>query len=335
MRAYMCVSCTVLSVERLAGGLKMSRGRITPRGPPLLCLCCKCTRLHLQKGVKWMKAAIFLREVLTFVFGYNVELIVLWALQASPVCFLPLACLCLYVPGFCVITRQIPLAFRISYQCYYHVPLLISQNVKMATFSAEVQFLLNSPSMVLTQGQLEKKSSVSCYYPLFPLDSAAVKDDSLKRTIDLSTCLCVFSQPRKNPSTASADSWDKVYPPAEGFQTAKENPRYSGGQGSRNGYLGTSNFNARVLLETQELLRQEQRRREQEANKARPPPAQEPPSGSTYDHNRDHNQASGPAAVQAPPQSKGPYRQDVPPSPSQIAKFSRLQGSEKGRLFYS
>ncbi|XP_030254878.1 partitioning defective 3 homolog [Sparus aurata] len=142
-------------------------------------------------------------------------------------------------------------------------------------------------------------------------------------------------QPRKNPSTASADSWDKVYPPAEGFQTAKENPRYSGGQGSRNGYLGTSNFNARVLLETQELLRQEQRRREQEANKARPPPAQEPPSGSTYDHNRDHNQASGPAAVQAPPQSKGPYRQDVPPSPSQIAKFSRLQGSEKGRLFYS
>uniref|UniRef100_A0A671YXS9 Par-3 family cell polarity regulator n=1 Tax=Sparus aurata TaxID=8175 RepID=A0A671YXS9_SPAAU len=127
-------------------------------------------------------------------------------------------------------------------------------------------------------------------------------------------------QPRKNPSTASADSWDKVYPPAEGFQTAKENPRYSGGQGSRNGYLGTSNFNARVLLETQELLRQEQRRREQEANKARPPPAQEPPS---------------PAAVQAPPQSKGPYRQDVPPSPSQIAKFSRLQGSEKGRLFYS
>lgn len=26
MRDYMCVSCTVLSVERLAGGLKMSRG---------------------------------------------------------------------------------------------------------------------------------------------------------------------------------------------------------------------------------------------------------------------------------------------------------------------
>nr|XP_033494840.1 partitioning defective 3 homolog isoform X1 [Epinephelus lanceolatus] len=144
-------------------------------------------------------------------------------------------------------------------------------------------------------------------------------------------------QPRKNPSTASQDSWDKVYMPAEGFQTSKENPRYSGSQGSRNGYLGTSSFNARVLLETQELLRQEQRRREQEANKARPPPAQETPSGSTFDHSRDHTQASGsaPAPPQAPPQLKGPYRQDVPPSPSQLAKLSRLQGSEKGRLFYS
>uniref|UniRef100_UPI0037E96FBA partitioning defective 3 homolog n=1 Tax=Semicossyphus pulcher TaxID=241346 RepID=UPI0037E96FBA len=142
-------------------------------------------------------------------------------------------------------------------------------------------------------------------------------------------------QPRKNPSTASQDSWDKVYAPAEGFQTSKENPRYSGGQGSRNGYLGTSSFNARVLLETQELLRQEQRRREQEANKTRPPPVQENPAGSTYDHNRSHPPAPGPAPVQAPPQSKGPYRQDVPPSPSQLAKLSRHPGSEKGRLFYS
>lgn len=145
----------------------------------------------------------------------------------------------------------------------------------------------------------------------------------------------MFRQPRKNPSTASQDSWDKAYTPAEGFQTSKDNPRYSGGQGSRNGYLGASNFNARVLLETQELLRQEQRRREQEANKARPPPAQETPGGGAYDHNRDHTQAPGSAPAQAPPQSKGPYRQDVPPSPSQLAKLSRLQGSEKGRLFYS
>uniref|UniRef100_A0A8D2ZM94 Par-3 family cell polarity regulator n=1 Tax=Scophthalmus maximus TaxID=52904 RepID=A0A8D2ZM94_SCOMX len=103
--------------------------------------------------------------------------------------------------------------------------------------------------------------------------------------------------PRKNPSTASQESWDK-------FQTTKENPRYSAVQGSHNGYLGTSSFNARVLLETQELLRQEQRRREQEASKS-------------------------------PPQSKGPYRQDVPPSPSQLAKLGRLHGSEKGRPFYS
>ncbi|XP_068160046.1 partitioning defective 3 homolog [Antennarius striatus] len=139
-------------------------------------------------------------------------------------------------------------------------------------------------------------------------------------------------QPRKTPSMVSQDSWDKAHLPAEGYQPSKENPRYSSGQGSRNGYLVTSSFNARVLLETQELLRQEQRRREQEAMKARPPPGQEPPSGSsTYNHSRDHTQAPG----SIPPQSKGPYRQDVPPSPSQLAKLSRLQGSEKGRLFYS
>ncbi|XP_034428503.1 partitioning defective 3 homolog isoform X2 [Hippoglossus hippoglossus] len=141
--------------------------------------------------------------------------------------------------------------------------------------------------------------------------------------------------PRKNPSTVSQDSRDKVYLPAEKSPTSKENPRNSLVQGSHNGYLGTSSFNARVLLETQELLRQEQRRREQEASKARPPPAQEPRGGSTYDHNRDHAQTPGSAPVQPPPQSKGPYRQDVPPSPSQLAKLSRLQGSEKGRPFYS
>ncbi|TKS79382.1 Partitioning defective 3 -like protein [Collichthys lucidus] len=73
------------------------------------------------------------------------------------------------------------------------------------------------------------------------------------------------SQPRKNPSSISQDSWDKAYPPGEGFQTAKDNPRYSSYQGSRNGYPGGGGVNARVLLEAQELLRQEQRRREQEA----------------------------------------------------------------------
>uniref|UniRef100_A0A8C5GHW4 Partitioning defective 3 homolog n=1 Tax=Gouania willdenowi TaxID=441366 RepID=A0A8C5GHW4_GOUWI len=135
--------------------------------------------------------------------------------------------------------------------------------------------------------------------------------------------------PRKNHSSLSQGSWDKVYAPSERFQTPKDNPRLSGGQ---NGFLGTSSFNARVLLETQELLRQEQRRREQEANKTRPlPSVQDIPGGGTYEHNRDLTQTP----VPAPPQTKGPYRQDVPPSPSQLAKLSRIQSSEKGRLFYS
>lgn len=53
-----------------------------------------------------MKAAIFFRKVLTFVFVYNVELIVLWAFQASPICVLSLSCLCLYVTGFSVVMQQ-------------------------------------------------------------------------------------------------------------------------------------------------------------------------------------------------------------------------------------
>lgn len=151
--------------------------------------------------------------------------------------------------------------------------------------------------------------------------------------------LLVFRQPGK--TTAPQSSWDKVYSTAEGFQPAKETlTRYSSGPGSRNCYVGASSVNTRVLLETQELLRQEQRRREQEAAKARPPPAaaplptaQEVPSGGggTYNHNRDSSQPPS----QGAPRPKGPYRQDVPPSPTQIAKLSRLQGSEKGRPFYS
>ncbi|XP_052451980.1 partitioning defective 3 homolog isoform X2 [Carassius gibelio] len=127
-------------------------------------------------------------------------------------------------------------------------------------------------------------------------------------------------QPRKNPSTVSQDSWDKVYPPGEVFQSTKENPRYSSYQGSRttNGYLGAATatgLNARVLLETQELLRQEQRRKEQEA-KSKLPTMEETPT-----------------SIQTPP--KGPYRQDVPPSPTQLARLNRLQTPEKGRPFYS
>ncbi|XP_026230557.1 partitioning defective 3 homolog isoform X7 [Anabas testudineus] len=131
-------------------------------------------------------------------------------------------------------------------------------------------------------------------------------------------------QPRKNPSTISQDSWEKAYPPGEGFQTAKDNPRYSSYQGSRNGYPGGGGVNARVLLEAQELLRQEQRRREQEAKGKL---MQENIGNSSYEgYSTGH--------LKDPASPKGPYRQDVPPSPSQLARLNRL-GSEKGRLFYS
>ncbi|XP_042074974.1 par-3 family cell polarity regulator alpha, b isoform X10 [Haplochromis burtoni] len=130
-------------------------------------------------------------------------------------------------------------------------------------------------------------------------------------------------QPKKNPSTISQDSWEKAYPPGEGFQTAKDNPRYSSYQGSRNGYPGGGGVNARVLLEAQELLRQEQRRREQEAKGKL---MQESAGNSSYEGYTAH--------LKDPASPKGPYRHDVPPSPSQLARLNRL-GSEKGRLFYS
>ncbi|XP_016520317.1 par-3 family cell polarity regulator alpha, b isoform X6 [Poecilia formosa] len=132
-------------------------------------------------------------------------------------------------------------------------------------------------------------------------------------------------QPRKNPSTVSQDSWDKAYPPGDVFQTAKDNPRYSSYQGSRNGYPGGGGggVNARVLLEAQELLRQEQRRREQEAKGKM---LQEGGGSSAYEGFVPH--------LKEPGSPKGPYRHDVPPSPSQLARLNRL-GSEKGRLFYS
>lgn len=149
--------------------------------------------------------------------------------------------------------------------------------------------------------------------------------------------------PRKNPSSVSQDSWDRVYPPGEGFQTAKENPRYSSYQGSRNGYLGSAagGFNARVLLETQELLRQEQRRKEQEAKAKLESPATAASSSSYGEpqgepsHPNTHTQCPSPSPVPLTP-TKGPYRQDVPPSPSQLARLNRLQSvQEKARPFYS
>ncbi|XP_045146093.1 partitioning defective 3 homolog [Echinops telfairi] len=130
-------------------------------------------------------------------------------------------------------------------------------------------------------------------------------------------------QSRKNASSVSQDSWEQNYSPGEGFQSAKENPRYSSYQGSRNGYLGGHGFNARVMLETQELLRQEQRRKEQQMKKK--PPPEGPNNYDSYKKVQDPNYT--------PP--KGPFRQDVPPSPSQVARLNRLQSPEKGRPFYS
>ncbi|KAM4828629.1 partitioning defective 3 homolog isoform 7-T7 [Thomomys bottae] len=130
-------------------------------------------------------------------------------------------------------------------------------------------------------------------------------------------------QSRKNTSSVSQDSWDQSCPPGEGFQSAKENPRYSSYQGSRNGYLGGHGFNARVMLETQELLRQEQRRKEQQMKKLPPPEGSS--NYDSYKKVQDPNYAP----------SKGPFRQDVPPSPSQVARLNRLQTPEKGRPFYS
>ncbi|XP_064018667.1 partitioning defective 3 homolog isoform X10 [Pogoniulus pusillus] len=129
-------------------------------------------------------------------------------------------------------------------------------------------------------------------------------------------------QSRKNASSVSQDSWEQNYSPGEGFQTAKENPRYSSYQGSRNGYMGGHGFNARVMLETQELLRQEQRRKEQQLKKKT---SEGPSNYDSYKKIQDPNYT--------PP--KGPFRQDVPPSPSQVARLNRLQTPEKGRPFYS
>lgn len=55
-------------------------------------------------------------------------------------------------------------------------------------------------------------------------------------------------------------------------QSAKENPSFSSYQASSNGYLGEHCFNARVMLETQELLCQEQRWKDQQMNKQPPLP---------------------------------------------------------------
>ncbi|XP_042634355.1 partitioning defective 3 homolog isoform X2 [Cyprinus carpio] len=140
--------------------------------------------------------------------------------------------------------------------------------------------------------------------------------------------------PRKTPTPASEREWERVCQAGDGFQAAKDSGRYSSYQGSRSvprtvprpgcrnglsappGAGGSSSgggYNARVLLEAQELLRQEQRRREQEM-KGRGP-------SMRLDYESQD--------------SKGPHRQDVPPSPSQVVRLSRINTPEKTRPFLS
>ncbi|XP_016104278.1 partitioning defective 3 homolog [Sinocyclocheilus grahami] len=140
--------------------------------------------------------------------------------------------------------------------------------------------------------------------------------------------------PRKMPTPASESEWERKCPAGDSFQAAKDSGRYSSYQGPRavprtvprpgcrNGLSappGSSassvggGYNARVLLEAQELLRQEQRRREQEM-KVRAPSIR-----------LDYESQD----------SKGPHRQDVPPSPSQVVRLSCIHTPEKTRPFLS
>uniref|UniRef100_A0A9J7Y0P7 Par-3 family cell polarity regulator alpha, b n=1 Tax=Cyprinus carpio carpio TaxID=630221 RepID=A0A9J7Y0P7_CYPCA len=120
--------------------------------------------------------------------------------------------------------------------------------------------------------------------------------------------------PRKTPTPASEREWERVCQAGDGFQAAKDSGRYSSYQGSRAGGSSSGGgYNARVLLEAQELLRQEQRRREQEM-KGRGP-------SMRLDYESQD--------------SKGPHRQDVPPSPSQVVRLSRINTPEKTRPFLS
>ncbi|XP_076837526.1 par-3 family cell polarity regulator alpha, b isoform X2 [Brachyhypopomus gauderio] len=143
--------------------------------------------------------------------------------------------------------------------------------------------------------------------------------------------------PRQYSSLPRHPPGEKLHPSTHTFQAAKGSSRYSSYQGCRpslqpapcpaprpaprpawrNG-IPTSPvggaFNARVLLEAQELLRQEQRRREQEIRGQR---------ASVQDYESQD--------------SKSPYRQDVPPSPSQLVQLNiqHMRTPEKARLFHS
>lgn len=146
--------------------------------------------------------------------------------------------------------------------------------------------------------------------------------------------LPVCSHPRKTPIPATESEWERACPAGDSFQAAKDSGRYSSYQGPRSvprtvprhgcrnglsvppGAGGSSvggGYNARVLLEAQELLRQEQRRREQEMK------------GRAPSMRLDYESQD----------SKGPHRQDIPPSPSQVVRLSRIHTPEKTRPFLS
>ncbi|KAK0140665.1 Partitioning defective 3 [Merluccius polli] len=206
-------------------------------------------------------------------------------------------------------------------------------------------------------------------------------------------------QPRKTSSTGSQvdPRWgEKTFAPpptAASVEVTKDGPRFSSYQVAR-GNAGGGGVNARVLLEAQELLRQEQRRREQEAKGKLALEANANGSGVSvggyeqrrreleakgklalqeanangsvvsigggYEQRRREQEAKGKLAPEAnasnptangnggvisvggggggyeqryspaplllrdPASPKGPLRQDVPPSPSQLARLNRL-----------
>ncbi|XP_031418835.1 partitioning defective 3 homolog [Clupea harengus] len=139
--------------------------------------------------------------------------------------------------------------------------------------------------------------------------------------------------------------WSSSPSRGNGFQAAKDSGRYSSYQGPRHGphspvhshththtsapththththTLSLSGVNARALLEAQELLRLEHRRRQQQHkdynshNAARDYNAQSNLEQGTV---KDYNSQSSPG----PP--KGPHRQDVPPSPSQLSRLNHV-----------
>ncbi|XP_041927499.1 partitioning defective 3 homolog isoform X3 [Alosa sapidissima] len=158
------------------------------------------------------------------------------------------------------------------------------------------------------------------------------------------------SLPRRPNTTpprmvSHGNPWSSSPSRGNGFQAAKESGHYSSYQGPRHGphspvhshthghahthshahthahahTLSLSGVNARVLLEAQELLRLEQRRRQQQHKDYNSHNAMHSNSSLAQEQGtrKDYNSQSSPG----PP--KGPHRQDMPPSPSQLSRLNR------------